>query len=240
MKKYECILKRINLTDKWESDESFLIDVISKSSIKMIEICYEDLEKGNLIPILPILRLVQENCILLIGFGDSVITAKEFQKGKLDAQKIFERLENKENLDSTKVIFVSDYLKEIKKLLNNYSHTNFDGLMQLFIEDYQVYEAKKFNELIIKFAIAMVEIVLISGLNYYYKVKIEFPNISNFNRDLKEIGSLRYIADKLPKNISDFIKNSEIFKSYYRNLGLKTKENIKLLKEIKIKSPKIS
>jgi len=235
LEKYQCLLNKINLTKEWDSDEIFFIDIITKGSIKLIEICYDDLNKYNLIPIFPMLRQVQENCVVLIGFGEKEITAKEFVEKKVNAKEIFKSIDTRPNIeksDLSKSQALSEYLKELKETLNNYSHTNLDGLMQLFVEDYQVIEIKKVNELIVKLMIDLVESVFIGCVNYFYKLKIAAPNVSNFKRSMKDIGSLRYIADKLPENISEFIKNSEVLGSYYRNLESNIRKDIVFLKEI--------
>jgi hypothetical protein len=233
MERYQALLNQINSTSGWSSDERFFIDVITKSTIKLIELCYGDLDNYCLIRIFPILRQVQENCIALIGFGESVLSAKEFYNKKCNPQVIFKRLSNKassENIDPMKIRFISEYLQGIKDLLNNYSHTNIDGLMQLFIEEYQVYEAKKFNRLIIKFLMSLTEGIFISISNSIFKISIDLPEISNFNKELKDIGSLRYIADKLPDHISKYIKQSELLNDYYRKLASDFK---KLISEFK-------
>jgi len=241
MERYQALLNQINTANGWPSDERFFIDVLTKSTVKLIEFCYEDLNDYCLIRIFPILRQVQENCIALIGFGESILSAKEFYDKKCNSKLIFRRLSNKPlkaEIDRQKISFVSEYLKGIKDLLNHYSHTNIDGLMQLFIEEYQVYEAKRFNVIIVKYLIDLTEVIFISIANRIYKTSIDLPDIINLNKELKEIGNLRFIADKLPEHISVFIKKSDLLKDYYNQMIFEIKEQVNVIKNIKLNDKK--
>lgn len=228
MNKYTELLDLINTKKRWGSDSDFFCDVISKSTIRIIELYYEDLETGNIIRILPLLRQVQENCVALLGFGTNTLTVKEFAESKLDPKRIIRRILASGKEDEDKVIRLSEYMKGIKCALDKYAHTNLDGLMLLFIEDHQTYETMKFSKLVVQFVISMVEILFISMANHLYKTKMALPVLNQIGHELKGLGSLRYTADKLPEGHKEFFGNSEVLKDYFRKLIVQFKEQIKV------------
>lgn len=233
MNRYQELLKRINRKATWESDSEFFKDVIAKSTIRLLEYCYEDLQRGNIIRILPLLRQVQENCVVLLGLGTESLTVKEFVEGKIDPKRIIRRITAKSNEDPKKIECMSEYMRGIKEILNHYAHTNLDGLMLLFMEDHQTYETMKFNKVVVRFVIQMVEILFIPMVNHIYKTKIDVPSFAAIRRELKEIGSLKYTADKLPDGYKEFFQRSESLKDYFSKLISSFKQQLAEVKEMK-------
>ena len=224
MIKYDILKNRIASTNQWNSESDFFCDVIAKSTIQLFDYCYEDLERGNFIRILPLLRQIQENCVALLGLGTDSLSAKEFVEGKIDPPTIINRIIANSNEDKEKVAMMSDYMRSIKNVLNKYSHTNLDGLMLLFLDEHQTYDTRRYNKIALRFVISMVEILFIPEVNHLYKVKIELPSFEDIRRELKDIGNLRYTADSLPEGYKEFFNHSELLKDYFKNMisGLKT------------------
>lgn len=239
MERYQALLNQINSTNGWPSDERFFIDVITKSTIKLIDLCHDDLDNYHFIGIFPLLRQIQENCVVLLGLGTNTLSSKEFVGGKTDPKRIFKRIINDSNESQDKVELMSIYMKGIKDILNQYAHTNLDGLMFLFMEDHQTYETMKFNKLVVQFVIGLVEILFIPMVNHLYKVKLEFHSLNQIVHELKEIGSLRYVSDKLPQGYKEFFNNSEVLNGYFKNLKGQFKDLILSYESIlKQKGPK--
>lgn len=231
MKRYQALLNQINTANGWPSDERFFIDVITKSTIKLIELCHDDLDNYHIISIFPLLRQIQENCVVLLGLGTNTLSSKEFVGGKVDPKKIIKRIATSSKENQDKVELMGIYMKTIKDILNKYAHTNLDGLMLLFMEEHQTYETMKFNKLIVQFLISMVEILFIPMVNHLYKIKITPPVLNQIGHELKELGSIRYAADKLPEGYKEFFNNSTVLKDYFRNLVSGLKNQLRESKE---------
>lgn len=129
--------------------------------------------------------------------------------------------------------FFNRYLKEIKERLNKYSHTNFEGVMTLFTERFQVHKAQQFNKLMMRLSITLIEVPFIVIVNYYYKLNLELPKTENFQKELKELGTLKYITKDFPESIKDFINQSEVIRDYYLNVVAGLKKVIKNFEELK-------
>lgn len=230
MKKYEELIKTINLKNEWVSDEDFFKDVLVKSSIRLLEYCYADIDQSVIVRIFPILRQVQENYVVLLGLSTGGLTAKEFAEEKINPKKIFRHLFNKSIDEQAKTQWVDDYIKGTKDILNKYSHTSLDGLMFLFMDEYQTFESMKFMKMVAKLLIALIELVFIPMINHLYKTKIAIPSLDFIKSDLKIVGSLRYTADKLPDGYKKFLASSPILSSYYKNIMSNFKELTNLSK----------
>ena len=232
MERYQALLNQINSTYGWPSDERFFIDVITKSTIKLIELCNEDLNGSRLIRIFPLLRQIQENCVVLLGLGTNTLSSKEVTGGKTDPKKIFKRIMNSTNENQDKVKSLSIYMKGIKDILNQYAHTNLDGLMLLFMEEHQTYETMKFNKLVVQFVIGLVENLFIPMINHLYKVKLELPSLNQIVHELKDLGGIKYTANKLPDGYKDYLNQSEVLKGYFSSVIANFKQQIVSLKTI--------
>ena len=207
--------------ETWDSNETFLRDAIVLSSAKLLAKCHEEIDKNSIVIIAPLLRQVQENIIVISGLVEGVLTTEQFIKAK--------GLEIK----NSEFDFFNDYLKKIKVMLNKYSHTNFEGVMTLFTERFQVYEAQQFNKIIMRFVISLIEIPFLVMVNYIYKLNLELPRAENFQKELKELGTLKYITRHFPDSIKEFINQSEVLKDYYLNVVTDLKKTLQEYKELK-------
>lgn len=218
---YKEALHNIKQRDNWENTEAFFIDAIIKGSISLIDDCYMDIKNNNILRIFPIIRQVHENCLIIFGLGTKVITATNFISGKIDYKNIISKaakLEDTTELAKEQSIIVDNYLKEIKKILNKYSHSNFDGVMQLYLEEYQVLEVLSFNKLMATITLQLVESVFIVLVNSFYSTNIGFPNIKRNVKELKSIKNLKYIKDRLPENIRNYIVNNDIINEHLQKM----------------------
>lgn len=219
--------------ETWENNETFLRDAIVLSSAKLLVKCHEEVDNYNIVIIAPLLRQVQENLIVILGLVEGVLSAEQFMKEKHKPNDIMNLikamgLEIKESeFDS-----FNKYLKGIKEMLNKYSHTNFDGVMMLFTERFQVYKAQQFNKLMMRLMITLIEIPFLVMVNYYYKLNLKLPK-TDFQKELKELGTLKYITIDFPESIKDFINQSELLRDYYLNVVTGLKKEIKNFEELK-------
>jgi len=128
--------------------------------------------------------------------------------------------------------FFNDYLKEIKETLNKFSHTSFEGVMTLFTERFQVYEAQQFNKIMKRFVINLIEIPFVVMVNYIYKLNLELPKTENYQKELKDLGTLKYISRHFPDSIKEFVNQSEVLKEYYLNAITDFKKILREYKEL--------
>lgn len=213
------LVEHLNGVENWDSDESFLRDAIALASAKLLIKCHLEVEDNNITFVAPLLRQVQENIIVISGLVEGVLTASQFVEKKLNPGDIMEAIENK-GIEVEKNVFdtFNKYLKHMKNLLSKYSHTSFDGAMSLFTERFQVYESQQFNKIIMRYIISLIEAPFLVMVNYIYKLDLDLPKGEDFNKQLKELGTLKYISRQFPQKIKEFIKQSDVLRSYYLNM----------------------
>ncbi len=220
--------------ETWDSNETFLRDAIVLSSAKLLVKCHEEVDKNSIVIVAPLLRQVQENLVVISGLVEGVLSTEQFVKGKHNFADIMNQIKAKGlEIKETDFDFFSDYLKEIKKMLNKYSHTNFEGVMTLFTERFQVYEAQQFNKIMMKFVISLIEAPFLVMVNYIYKLNLKLPKLDNFQKKLKEIGTLKYTTRYFPDTIKEFINQSEVLKKYYDTFLGDFKKSLKEYKALK-------
>lgn len=129
--------------------------------------------------------------------------------------------------------FFNDYLKRIKEILNKFSHTSFEGVMTLFTERFQVYEAQQFNKIMMRFVISLIEIPFVVMVNYIYKLNLELPKTESYQKEIKDLGTLKYLSRHFPDSIKEFVNQSEVLKEYYINVVLDFKKILQEYKELK-------
>lgn len=212
--------------ETWENDESFLRDAIVLSSAKLLAKCHEEVDLNNIVIVAPLLRQVQENIIVISGLVEGVLTIEKFIKDKHNPADIMNQIKAKGlEIKESEFDLFNEYLKGIKEILNKYSHTNFEGVMTLFTERFQVYEAQQFNKIMMRFVISLVEVPFLVMVNYLYKVNLELPKVENFQKELKELGTLKYTTRYFPDSIKEFINQSEVLRGYYFNVVTNLKKN---------------
>lgn len=227
------LLEFLNKIETWDSDKAFIRDAIVLSSAKLLSKCHEEIEKNNIIIVPPLLRQVQENIIVISGLEEDVLTVEKFINKKYNPADIMAKIKNKGlEVKESDFEFFNIYLKSIKKMLNYYSHTNFEGVMTLFTERFQVFEAQRFNKLMMRLVISLIEIPFVVMVNYIYKLNLELPKVEMYQKELKEIGTLKYTTRHFPEPIKEFINQSEVLKDYYLNFVAELKHEIKNYKEV--------
>lgn len=231
---YSRLIDFLCKIEAWDNDEMFLRDAIIMSSAKLLVKCHEEVNQSNVVIIAPLLRQVQENIIVVLGLQEEVLTAEKFINDKHKPsntmeQKKKKRLENEEN----KFDCVNNYLKVIKEILNKYSHTNFEGVMILFTERFQIYEAQQFSKITMKFIISLIETPFFAIVNHIYKLNMKLLKVEKLQKELKELGTLKYITRYFPDSIKEFINQSEVLKKYYLNAMADFKKIFQEYKEIK-------
>lgn len=220
--------------ETWENDEAFLRDAIVLSSAKLLAKCHEVVDQNNIVFVAPLLRQVQENIIVISGLVEGVLTSKKFIKGKYNPSKIMNLIKEKGlEVKESEFDFFNDYLKEIKETLNKFSHTSFEGVMTLFTERFQVYEAQQFNKIMMRFVISLIQIPFVVMVNYIYKLNLELPKTENYQKALKDLGTLKYISRHFPDSIKEFVNQSEVLKEYYLNAVTDFKNILHEYKELK-------
>jgi len=219
--------------ETWENDEAFLRDAIVLSSAKLLAKCHEEVNQNNIVIVAPLLRQVQENIIVISGLVEGVLTSAKFIKGKYNPSKIMNQIKEKGlEVKESEFDFFNDYLKEIKETLNKFSHTSFEGVMTLFTERFQVYEAQQFNKIMRRFVINLIEIPFVVMVNYIYKLNLELPKTENYQKELKDLGTLKYISRHFPDSIKEFVNQSEVLKEYYLNAITDFKKILREYKEL--------
>lgn len=228
------LIEFLSEIETWDSDKSFLRDAIVLSSAKLLSKCHEEVEQNNIIIVPPLLRQVQENIIVISGLEEEVLTVEKFINKKHNPANIMAKIKNKGlEVKESEFEFFNGYLKSIKEMLNHYSHTNFEGVMTLFTERFQVFEAKRFNKLMMRVVISLIEIPFIVMVNHIYKLNLELPKVEKYQKELKEIGTLKYTTRHFPEPIKEFINQSEVLKGYYLNFVSDLKKDILKYKEMK-------
>jgi len=216
MEKFKQIIKRIESIETWENEEKFLVDVLVLGSSKIFIKTYNDLNEESLISIPPLLRQIQENIVVIIGITEQVYTMKEFVNKRHEPKTIMNRIKRKKYVRKEEEFDkLNGYLLGIKKLLSEFSHTNFSGAMSLFTERFQVPESIAFNKLIMKYMINLLELIFIAMVNDLYALKLTNPIMIDFKKELKQIGTLKYVTRKFPESIKNFINESKTLKNYY-------------------------
>lgn len=220
--------------ETWENDEAFLRNAIVLSSAKLLAKCHEEVDQNNIVFVAPLLRQVQENIIVISGLVEGVLTSKKFTKGKYNPSKIMSQIKAKGlEVKESEFDFFNDYLKGIKEILNKFSHTSFEGIMTLFTERFQVYEAQQFNKIMMRCVISLIEIPFVVMVNYIYKLNLELPKTENYQKELKDLGTLKYISRHFPDSIKEFVNQSEVLKEYYLNAVTDLKNILHEYKELK-------
>lgn len=228
------LIEYIEKLETWDSDESFLIDATILASLKILKKCHEEIENNNSYLIAPLLRQVQENFIVVAGLSEGVLTAEKYVKEKHNPKNIMNAIKEKGlEIKESEFDWFNEYLIKIKEKLNDYSHTNFDGIMSLFTERFQVFEAQQFNKIMAGLMIQFIECPFIIMVNYIYSLNVELPKIKNYYKELKEFGTLKYATRNFPEPIKVFIKQSEFIQDYYTNAVNDLKKTLKEYKEIK-------
>ena len=229
------ILKQIESKESWINDNEFLIDVIFSASFKLLNKCHKEMEGDNLIAIIPpLLRQVQENIVVILGLLANSYSIEEFaEKGHQPKQIMSDIKKPDKNIDEETFNKLNVFLIGLKKLLNIYSHTSFDGVMFLFTERFQSFESSQFNKFSILFIMQFLEAPLIALYNKYYDQSFDLPDSQIIVNRLKEIKTLKYATKNMPTSIKEFINQSKYLSSYYVNIRDKFMNEIKNIKEIK-------
>ncbi len=216
MKKYVEIVQHIESIEDWPTEEKFLIDALILGSSKLFIKVYGDLDDKSLVSIPPLLRQIQENIVVIIGITEQVYTMKEFVNKPYEPKTIMNRIKRIKYLGREEEFEkINGYLLGIKKMLSEFSHTNLSGTMSFFTERFQVPESIAFNKLIMKYMINLLELIFIAIVNDLYSLKLTNPTIIDFKKELKQIGTLKYVTRKFPESIKKFINESETLNNYY-------------------------
>lgn len=227
------LIEHLNSIENWDSDEFFLRDAIALASAKLLIKCHLEVADNNITFVAPLLRQVQENIIVISGLVEGVLTTSQFVENKLNPGDIMKAIENK-GIEAKKDDFdkFNEYLKHMKNLLSKYSHTSFEGAMSLFTERFQVYEAQQFNKIIMKYVISLIEAPFLVMVNSIYKLNLELPQGEDFKKQLKELGTLKYISRHFPQPIKEFIEKSNVLRGYYLNMSDDFKKVLSSTKDI--------
>lgn len=228
------LIDHIHTIENWDSEESFLRDAIFLSSAKLLMKCHQEIQINSIIMVPLLLRQVQENLILITGVEEKVITLKDFTNKKINPIQVMDSIKEKNpDIEQNRFDFFNHYFKGIKEMLNKYAHTNFEGIMLLFTERFNVYEGQIFNQIMMKYITYLVEGPFIFMANYVYNLNLETPIKENFQKELKEIGTLKYISRQFPDPIKKFIENSDTLNEYYKKLVSNLQDVIKQTNQLK-------
>lgn len=238
MKKFDELLKVIYQNENWKNENEFLINVLFSSSVQLIKKAHEEIECGETFITVPmLLRQIQENIVVLLGLLSSSYTIEDFIKKGNDPIKIMNDIKlSDEKIDNNNFEMLNEYLKRIKSLLNDYSHTSFDGAMSLFTERFQTFETKQFNKSSLLILVLYIEGPLLALLNEYYKQKYELPKGQTIVNEFKKIKTLKYATKNMPEKVKTFIKESEYLSSYYSNRDKEFKKTINEFKNYEMKN----
>src|SRR5690606_14559172 len=95
--------------------------------------------ENSIVTISPWLRQIQENIVVIIGVYEKVYTLEEFVTKEHNPKTIMNRIKTqKYQLKVEDYNQLNNYLMLLKEMLNKFSHTNFEGVMTLFTERFQV------------------------------------------------------------------------------------------------------
>jgi len=214
--------------DDWETEEGFLITATMISSFKIINKCYEDIERDYIISIAPMLRQVQESIIVVFGLYYKVLTLKKYLSvKKVNYKKIMENIKlrtvGKEKEDFEKL---DNLLQAFKKQLNDFSHNNFKGVMLLYGERHYSVDIKRLNRLMMKYFIKMFEAIFVVMTNHIFICSFNVPKGALTKSKLKEFSDLKYMTNRFPIKIREFFKNSDTLNDYYIKIYNDIKNNI--------------
>ena len=228
------IIDYLNEIHNWDSNESFLKDAIILASAKLLKKCHEEIDENNIVIVAPLLRQVQENLVVISGLVEGVLTTEQFINDKHRPKDIMNSIRAKGlEIKESDFDFFNNYLQGIKDMLNKYSHTNFEGVMTLFTERFQVQEAQQFNRIMMRFVMSLIEAPFLVMVNYIYKLNLDLPKAENFQKELKELGTLKYITRHFPEPIKDYINQSDVLRDYYFNVVTNLKKTLQDYRELK-------
>lgn len=216
MEKYTKVIKHLETIEDWETEESFLIDALVLSSAKLFYKSYIELIENSIVTISPWLRQIQENIVVIIGVYEKVYTLEEFVTKEHSPKTIMNRIKTqKYQLKVEEFNQLNNYLMLLKEMLNKFSHTNFEGVMTLFTERFQVPESIAFNKVMMNFFITFLEMPFVVMVNDLYKLELKIPKVIDLKKELKKIGTLQYVTRLFPESIKEFINKSDTLKNYY-------------------------
>lgn len=109
---------------------------------------------------------------------------------------------------------LNTFLKNIKQLLNDYSHSNIDAIMQSYLMEHHSDEMIQFNKFAIEVLISILECILIALINSVYNMNIVFPSHHELHQKYKDLPSLRYVDKKIPREVKEFLRTSEHLSVY--------------------------
>ena len=224
----------MNTVENWDSNEFFLRDAIVMASAKLLKKCHDEIDENNIVIVAPLLRQVQENLVVISGLVEGVLTTEQFINDKHRPKDIMNSIKAKGlEIKESEFDFFNNYLQGIKDMLNKYSHTNFEGVMTLFTERFQVQEAQQFNRIMMRFVMSLIEAPFLVMVNHIYKLNLVLPKAENFQKELKELGTLKYITRHFPEPIKDFINQSDVLRDYYINVVSNLKKTLQNYRELK-------
>ncbi|HPQ21596.1 MAG TPA: hypothetical protein PK147_07075 [Saprospiraceae bacterium] len=84
-----------------------------------------------------------------------------------------------------------------------------------------------------RFVISLIETPFLLMVNYFYKLNLDLPKAENYQKELKDLGTLKYITRLFPESIKEFINQSEALKGYYLNVVTDLKQTLQEYKELK-------
>jgi len=234
MVKYKDALEVINKRQTWNDENEFLIDVLFSSSLKLLVKCYEEIENGNtIIAVPPLLRQVQENIVVLLGMITKTYSIEEFIENNLKPKTIMNRIKQaNEGEDLEGHTKLNTFLHELKKMLNKYSHTSYDGAMSMFTDNYHTFESRQFNRSSMLIIIYLIEAPFLALFNKYYDESLELPNPRVLQNEFKQIKTLKYATKNMPKSVKKFIEDSEYLSNYYKDMSNEFKNKIDEIREL--------
>lgn len=234
MNSIDILIEHLNTVENWDSNESFLRDAIILASAKLLNKCHHEINENNIVVVAPLLRQVQENLVVVSGLVEGVLTTEQFINDKHRPKDIMKSIKAKGlEIKESEFDFFNSYLQGIKDMLNKYSHTSFEGVMTLFTERFQVHEAKQFNRIMMRFVMSLIEAPFVVMVNYMYKLNLDLPKTERFQKELKELGTLKYITRHFPESIKEFINQSDVLKDYYLNVVTDFKKTLQDYRELK-------
>ena len=234
MSSVDFLIEHLNTVENWDSNEFFLRDAIVMASAKLLKKCHDEIDENNIVIVAPLLRQVQENLVVISGLVEGVLTTEQFINDKHRPKDIMNSIKAKGlEIKESEFDFFNNYLQGIKDMLNKYSHTNFEGVMTLFTERFQVQEAQQFNRIMMRFVMSLIEAPFLVMVNHIYKLNLVLPKAENFQKELKELGTLKYITRHFPEPIKDFINQSDVLRDYYINVVSNLKKTLQNYRELK-------
>lgn len=205
------MIEHLNEIETWENEEIFLRDTLVLSSVKLLLNRHKEVD-GSIVIIAPLLRQVQENIVALVGMTDCSYTLKEFVEKKPNPKNIMKSIRIKnQDINENEFNMVNSYLTIVKEMLNKFSHTNFEVVMTLFTERFEVYEYQRLNKVLLLYMINLLEAPIITLSNLIYKLELDFASMTNLKMELKNIKSLKYL---LPEGFLTLFDSLLIIRKY--------------------------